>query len=164
MNSFRDLEWFKSAFGKYGEDVRDSTDWKALKGSAIYRKHTGDIQGAIDAMVKSIDFTKSVPELANESAMNLNFLADLYMLGNAFEKAETTLRESIALARPNFPVLLADNLLGLGAILSQKGCYVNALVSAEEALDLYQQQGLSHGIIQAEQLIRNINGRPPDNS
>ena len=66
------------------------------------------------------------------------------------------IRESIELSRPRYPGLLADNLWILAGIQSRKGEHREALASAEEARQLYQQQGHSHGVAQAEELIERI--------
>jgi tetratricopeptide (TPR) repeat protein len=151
------MEWFKNTFRSDFEEINDVRDWEVLKSAAIYRKHTGDLDGAIDAMVKAISLTRPVPNLAERTASMLNYLAaDLYLAKNAIEQAEEALRESIELTRFRYPDLLADNLWVLGGIQNRKGERQEALASAEEARRLYQQQGHSYGVKQAEGLIERI--------
>jgi tetratricopeptide (TPR) repeat protein len=150
------LEWFKNAYRKYAEDITDVTDWKYLQQAAIYRKHTGDLDGAIEAMVKAISSTRAVPPLSKETATNLNYLADLYLTKDAVEPAEEAIREAVELSRHGLPGLLADNLWILAGIQARKGEHREALASAEEARHLYEQQGHSHGVGQAEELIERI--------
>jgi tetratricopeptide (TPR) repeat protein len=150
------FEWFRSAYREFAEDITDVTDWQYLQSAAVYRKHTGDLDGAIEALVKAISLMRTVPALSEETATNMNYLADLYLTKNAADQAERAVREAIELSRPRFPYLLAANLLILGGIQSRKGERREALASAEEARHLYQQQGHSHGVAQAEELIERI--------
>ncbi len=158
MNESADrLQWFRNAYRKYAEDIKDVADWEFLEHAAIYRKHTGDLDGAIDAMVKAIGLTRAIPNLAEETATMLNYLAgDLYLPKGAADFAEEAIREAIEISRPRFPGLLAANLWILAGIQTRKGENHEALASAEEARLLYQQQGHSHGVAQAEQLIATI--------
>jgi tetratricopeptide (TPR) repeat protein len=156
MNESPEMAAFKTIYRQYVEESKDVSAWQFLESSAIFRKHTGDIDGAIDAMVKAISLTRTVPNLAERTAINLNYLADLYLLKDANDEAEEALRESIALARPRDPGLLADDLWILAGIQSQKGEHREALASAEEARQLYQQQGHSYGVAQAEERIERI--------
>jgi tetratricopeptide (TPR) repeat protein len=158
MNDSQDrLEWFKSAYRRYAEDITDITDWQYLQNASIYRKHTGDLDGAIEAMVKAISLTMAVPDLAEKTATMLNYLAgDLYLAKGATEQAEQAVREAVELSRPRYPGLLAANLWILAGIQSRQGRYREALASAEEARHLYQQQSHSHGVAQAEELIERI--------
>ncbi len=150
------MEWFKNTFRNHFEGNKDIQDWKTLEGAAIYRKHTGDLDGAVEAMVKSIDLTRTVPNLSERTATSLNYLADLYLLKDATEQAEEALRESIELSRPRYPGLLASNLWILAGIQNRKSEYREALASAEESRRLSQQQGHSYGVAQAEELIERI--------
>jgi tetratricopeptide (TPR) repeat protein len=159
MNDWQDrFEWFKNNFRKYAEDLTDVTDWQYLRSAATYRKHTGDLEGAIKAMVKAISLTKTVPTLSKETATMLNYLADMYMDRNAIGEAEIAIREAVEFSRPSSPGLLGDNLLGLAEITRLKGEYREALASAEEARHLYQQQGHSYGVARVEKLIERIKG------
>lgn len=134
-------------------------DWQALSSSAITRRHRGDLRGAIEDMTQAIRLSRTVPALAKETATDLNYLADMYVECDAIAEAETAIREAIELSRPRFPGLLADNLLGLAVIQRLKGEHREAVASAEEARRLYQQQGRSHGVAQAEELIESIKTR-----
>ncbi len=169
MNNPQDrFEWFKNAYRQYAGDIADVTDWQYLQSAAIYRKHTGDLDGAIEAMVKAITLMRKVTTLSEETATNLNYLADLYLTKNATEQAYEALREAIELSRPHFPGLLAANLRGLAEIQRQKGEYREALASAEEARQLDQQLGDSYGVTRAEELIKEIkphlSEEPPNRS
>lgn len=148
------MEWFKNTYGSSFQDLSSVSDWIVLKNAAIFRKHAGDIDGAIEAMVKAIGLMRAAPNLVKETVINLNYLAaDLYLAKNATKQAEAAIREAVELSRPLPPSLLADNLLVLAAVLSQQGNYGEARASAEEARQLYQQQGHSYGVGQAEELI-----------
>jgi tetratricopeptide (TPR) repeat protein len=133
-----------------------AADWQSLSSSAIARRHRGDLHGAIEEMTKAISVARTIPNLAKEASVDLNYLADMYLECNAFEEAETAIREAVELSRPSFPCILGDNLLGLAEILRLKGEYREALASAQEARHLYQQQGHAHGVAQAEELIERI--------
>lgn len=162
MNDTPDLmEWFKNTFRKDFEDIKDVQDWKVLDSAAIYRKHTGDIDGAIEALVKAISLTRPLPHLAERTATMLNYLAaELYLTKNAIAQAEEAIREAVELSRSGRPGLLADNLWVLAGIQSRKGEHREALASAEEARHLYQQQGQSYGVAQAEELIEKLVASP----
>ena len=131
-------------------------DWQSLKSSAIARRHSGDIHGAIEEMTKAINLAKSIPNLAKQVAVNLNYLADMYLECNALAEAETAIREAVELSRTRFPGLLDDNLLGLAEIQSRKGEHCEALASAEEARRAYQQENHAYGVAQADELIERI--------
>jgi tetratricopeptide (TPR) repeat protein len=151
-----ELEVLKSAYREYVGDPKDEPEWRVLTGAAMWRKHAGDLGGAIEAMVKAIAMTRAIPSLSEETAIGLNYLADLYLRVNATEQAEDALRESIKLSRPAFPSLLADDLWILADIQHQKGEHRGALASAQEARRLYEQQGHAYGVAQAETLLERI--------
>lgn len=156
MDYSEKMEWFKTTFGPQFENIEGIQDWQVLSSAAIYRKHTGDLDGAIEAMVKSIDLSRAIANLAKETATSLNYLADLYLLMDAPEQAEEALRESIELSRPHYPGLLAANLWSLAGIQTRKGEHREALASAEESRRLSQQQDHSYGVAQADELIERI--------
>lgn len=131
-------------------------DWQSLSHSAISRRHSGDIHGAIEEMSTAISLARIIPNLAKEASVNLNYLADMYLECNALEDAETAIREAVELTRPRFPGLLATNLCGLAEIQIRKGEHREALASAEEARHLYQQENHAYGVAQAEELIERI--------
>jgi tetratricopeptide (TPR) repeat protein len=133
-----------------------AADWQSLSHSAISRRHSGDIHGAIEEMTKAISLARTIPNLTKETSVDLNYLADMYLECNALGEAETAIREAVELSRPSFPGITADNLLGLAEILRLKGQYREALASAEEARHLYQQQGHSYGVTRAEEHIERI--------
>jgi hypothetical protein len=131
-------------------------DWQSLRSSAITRRHRGDIHGAIEEIIQAIDLAKPSPQLAESTATMLNYLADMYLDCNALGEAEIAIREAVELSRPRFPCLLSDNLWILAEIHRLKGEHREALASAEAARQLYQQQGHSYGVAQAEELIERI--------
>ncbi|HZY85525.1 MAG TPA: hypothetical protein VFE78_11895 [Gemmataceae bacterium] len=131
-------------------------DWQSLSGSAIARRHSGDIVGAIEDMTKAISLARTMPNLAKETSVDLNYLADMYLECNAVGEAETAIREAVELSRPQHSCLLGDNLWALAEIQRLKGERREALASAEEARRVYQHQGHSHGVAQAEELIERI--------
>jgi hypothetical protein len=114
------------------------------------------MHGAIEDLTKSISLSRTVPNLAKETSVDLNYLADMYLECNAIGEAEIAIREAVELSRPSFPCITGDNLWILAEIQRLKGEYREALASAEEARHLYQQQGHSHGVAQAEELIERI--------
>lgn len=130
-------------------------DWQSLKSSAISRRHSGDLHGAIEEMTKAISLARTIPEFEKQTSVNLNYLADMYLDCNAVAEAETAIREAVELSRQH-PGLLGDNLWMLAEVQRLKGERRGALASAEEARRLYQQQGHSHGVAQAEELIERI--------
>ena len=137
-------------------DVVDVPEWQSLKSTAILCRHAGDLDDAIRNLLRAIELTRSIPELAQETALSLNYLADIYLLVGADEPAEEALRESIELSRPRFPLLLAANLWILGGMQCRQGRHHEALASAEESRRLCQQHGHSHGVGEAEELLERI--------
>lgn len=133
-----------------------AADWQSLSSSAVARRHCGDIHGAIEEMTRAISLARTMPNLAKEAAVDLNYLADMYLECNAIGEAETAIREAVELSRPRFPGLLAANLWILAEVQRLKGERREALASAEEARHLYQQQGHCHGVAQVEALIERI--------
>jgi ATP/maltotriose-dependent transcriptional regulator MalT len=130
-------------------------EWQSLKSSAISRRHSGDLHGAIEEMTKAISLARTIPEFEKQTSVNLNYLTDMYLDCNALAEAETAIREAVELSRQH-PGLLGDNLWMLAEVQRLKGERREALASAEEARRLYQQQGHSHGVAQAEELIERI--------
>ena len=133
-----------------------AADWQSLSSSAIARRHSGDIHGAIEDLTKAISLARTIPNLAKETSVDLNYLADMYLECNALGEAETAIREAVELSRPQYPGLLGDNLWVLAEVQRRKGEHRQALASAEEARRAYQQQSHSHGVAQAEGLIERI--------
>jgi hypothetical protein len=110
-------------------------------------------------MTQAISLARTIPHLAKEASVNLNYLADMYLECNALAEAERAICKAVELSRPSFPGITGDNLLGLAQIQNLKGEHRQALASAEEARQLYQHQGHSHGVAQAEALIERIKAR-----
>jgi ATP/maltotriose-dependent transcriptional regulator MalT len=133
-----------------------AADWQALSSSAIARRHRGDIHGAIEDLTKAISLARTIPNFAEQTAVDLQYLAGIYVDCKALGEAEIAMREAIELSRRLDPVLLASNLHGLATIQWLKGEYREALASAEEAHHLYQQQGHSYDIAQTEELSDRI--------
>ena len=127
--------------------------WQVLFGSAIGRKHSGDIDGAIEDMIMCVTLTKPDVALAEYTATNLNYLADLYLTKNETDCAESILRESIELSRFRFPHLYADNLCILGGIQRGMGKHQEALASAQESLRICEAAAYAYGVTRAKQLI-----------
>jgi hypothetical protein len=107
-------------------------------------------------MTKAIGLIRTAPDATHHVAVELNYLADMYLECNDLGEAETAIRESIKLSRPRFPGLLAGNLRGLAEIQCRKGQHREALASAEEARHLDQEQGDSFGVARSEELIERI--------
>jgi tetratricopeptide (TPR) repeat protein len=139
-----------------GPSVIDLPEWQSLKATAIWRRHAGDIDGAICDLLKAIELTRPIPKLARETATGLNYLADMYLMVGAEEQAEKALRESIELSRPRFPLLLAANLWIRGGMQSRQGRRDDAAASAQESRRLCQQHGHPYGVRQAEELLERI--------
>ena len=137
-------------------DVIDVPAWQSLKSSAILCRHAGDLDGAIRHLLKAIELTRPNPKLAEETALSLNYLADIYLLVGTDEAAEEALRESIELSCPRFPLLHAANLWILGGIQCRQRRHHEALASAEESRRLCQQNGHPYGVGQAEELLERI--------
>jgi hypothetical protein len=107
-------------------------------------------------MSKAISIARTIPGLAEQAAINLNYLAVMYLECNALEEAETAICESIELSKPHFPGLLADNLKCLAEIQRRNGKHRDALASAKAARDLDKQQDDDYGVARAEELIQRI--------
>ena len=158
MNEGIDVELLNALWHKRA-DNSPGPEWQVLKSTAIYRKHAGDIEGAIEVMVKAISLTRGVPKLQERTSISLNYLADLYLLKGATDQAEEAIREAIEFSRPDYPGLLATNLWVLAGIQFQKGAYREALVSAEESLRVYEEQNDAYGVGQANSLIERITSK-----
>jgi len=136
--------------------VIDMLKWQCTKGSAFWRRHHGDVEGAIADMLKAVEMTRPVRKLAKETAVSLNYLADLYLVAGADDRAEEALRESIALARSRHPHLLAANLWILGRMQLRQGKVREALASAEESLQVSRRVKHEYGVRRAEELIQEV--------
>ena len=132
--------------------------WQQLSHEAIFHKHHGNIQLAIEFQRKCIDVLRGVPTLISEAAIKLNYLADLYLLNRDAEHAEDAIRESVAINRSIDSPFLSSDLLILARILWQKGRCGEALQTAEEALQVSQRMGNAHDIEIANQTINEIKG------
>jgi tetratricopeptide (TPR) repeat protein len=131
-------------------------NWQSLRDSAISRRHSGDVGGAIEDITRAVALIRTSPQLAESAATMLNYLADMYLDSNAVEDAETAIREAVEISRSLSPILLAANLWILAEIQSRRGEQREALTSAEGAHCLYEQEGHSHGKGRAEELIKRI--------
>jgi tetratricopeptide (TPR) repeat protein len=131
-------------------------EWQALSNSAVLLKLKGDFRGAIVEQKKSIALTKGVPNLANQTILSLNYLADLCLLANDLAQAEESIREAIQWSRSCKNLHLEANLFILSEVLRQKGAHGEALVAAEEALALYRQQNNTYGVREMEEKIATI--------
>ena len=134
----------------------DMFKWQCTTNSAIWCRHNGDIEDAITEMLKAVEMTRPVRKLAKETAVSLNYLADLYLVAGVDDRAEEALRESIALARPRNPHLLAANLWILGRMQLRQGKVPEALASAEESLLVSRRVKHDHGVRRAEELIQEV--------
>jgi tetratricopeptide (TPR) repeat protein len=135
--------------------------WQCTKSSAFWRRHNGDIEGAIAEMLQAVAMTRPVRRLAKETAVSLNYLADLYLVAGADDRAEEALRESIALARPRYPCLLAANLWILGGMQLRQGKAREALASAEESLRVSRRAKHDYAVRRAEGLIQEVRTQLP---
>jgi tetratricopeptide (TPR) repeat protein len=140
--------------------VINMLEWQSLKGSAILRRHAGDLEGAIAEFLKAIAMTRPLPNLAQETAISLNYLADMYIELGADAQAEQVLRESIELARPRFPLLLAADLWILAEMQNRQGMRDEAVKSAEESRRLCEEHDHPYGVRQAEDLLERIRVNP----
>jgi len=139
----------------------DMLQWQCTMSSAIWRRQNGDIEGAIADTLKAVAMTRPVRKLAQETATSLNYLADLYLLAGADDRAEEALRESIALAPPRAHTLVSANLWILGGMQRRQGKLREALASAEESLQVARRAKHEHGSKRAEELIREIRAQLP---
>ncbi len=135
--------------------IADMPRWQSLKGSAILRKHAGDIDGAIADMLLSISLTRPVPDLSEQTELSLNYLCvELYMAKDALDLAEGAIRDAIAIARRRQSSYLGDHLLVLAGLQYRVGRHQLAQSSAEEARIVYQHENNSHGISRAQEIVQ----------
>jgi tetratricopeptide (TPR) repeat protein len=157
------MKWFKDTYGKHFEDISDIHDWKLLESAAIYRKHTGDLDGAIEAMTKAIGLTRNVPALAEKTCSMLNYLAaELFECKEEHDRAEEAIREALQLSADLPSSIHGDNLLILARLQFAKGQYREALASAVRAREVHQNRGHAHGVAQAAELLEKINANIQD--
>lgn len=131
-------------------------EWQRLTGSAIVRKHRGDIDGAIVELLEAINLTRTVLKLFDQTEISLQTLADLYLTKNLIGLAEETIRDAIKIARPRRSFYLGDHLLILAEILKLKGEFRDALASAQEASRMHQRNNHAHGVMVANELIERL--------
>lgn len=156
-------EWLKDICDRYYRDISDIKDWRTLKNAAILRKHTGDLDGAIEAMTMAIGLIRNVPSLAETTCSMLNYLAaELFECKAEYDRAEEAIREALGISANLSSIIHGDNLLILARVQFAKGHFGEALVSAEQAREAYQKRGNFHGVGQAEALIETIRARIQD--
>ena len=133
-----------------------NNDWQFLSASAIDRRHHGDYSGAISDLIKAISIANTLPLFADNTATMLNYLAGIYFECGAILEAESAIIDAIRISKLSSPGLLADSLMVLAEVQRRKGENLTAVVTAEEAQLIYQQQRHSHGERQAVRLIEAI--------
>lgn len=157
------MKWYKNTYGKYFEDISGIQDWQFLESAAIYRKHTGDLDGAIEAMTKAIGLTRNVPALAEKTCSMLNYLAaELFECKEEYDRAEEAIREALQISANLPSIIHGDNLLILARVQFAKGHFREALASAEQAREAYQSRGYAHAVAQAAELIEKIKANIQD--
>ena len=134
----------------------DENSWQSLRSSAILRRHSGDIDGAIIDQQKAIALLKANPLLVEQLATSLNYLADLFIVAGDDERAEEALRDSNDLSRTRFLHLVTANLWILASIKHRHGRKGEAIASANESRRICQQIGHTNGVRQAEELLAQI--------
>jgi len=129
--------------------------------SAFSHRHNGDVKRAIADTIKAIEMIRPERKRAKETAESLNYLADLYLLAGADDRAEEALRESIGFARPRYPHVLSANFWILGNMQLRQGKAREALASAEESLREGRRllKPNDYAVRRAEELIREIRER-----
>lgn len=99
-----------------------------------------------------------------EKASSLSKLADLHMSKNDFDKAEGSLKESLAIRRQIEHVDgVAFSLVKLGQVLQARGDKDIALSHYREGLVLFEKLGVQPLISQVKQLITSLEGSPATN-
>ncbi len=157
MVNSNDLEWLKRTHQNSLRDISSISDWSTLKNAAIMRKHTGDLDGAIEAMEKAVGLLRKIPDCIEEASKGLNYLAaELYLAKNAIEQALAAIQEAVDISQSLNPSIHADNLVVLAAIQLKGGSFAKALASAREARQLYVFVGHTYGVTQADELIGRI--------
>lgn len=115
--------------------------WQELTCQAILLRRTGQGILAIDKLIRSIELTKSVPELAKRTITSLNYLAVTYLEEGLLVEAEATAREALRREHeePNPPVTaFADNLMILAKALHRQGRCDEAVGFGKQALAIYR--------------------------
>jgi tetratricopeptide (TPR) repeat protein len=146
---------------KFIKDMLASIDtransWQSLSASAILRRHSGDTSGAIADMLKAIALLKPNPVLVKELAMNLNYLADLYIVAGDDERAEAALHDSNEISHPRFLHLVTANLWILAGIKHRQGKQEEAIALAQESRTICEQIGHTYGVREADELLEQI--------
>lgn len=117
----------------------ETNTWRSLESLAVRQRVRGHPAEAIAYMEQAITMTRGTPELQEETATMLNYLADTYLQEELLDQAEATIREAIQLTVAQ-PMSHADNLLILASILHKKHRQHEAEQAGREGLRLVRQE------------------------
>jgi len=115
--------------------------WHALVCAGIRWRHAKQPARAIECLTQSIEITRRMPELREETGTNLNYLADLYLQEGMLTEAENAIRQALGM-RLGSPGpgrdFAMDDFLILATVLSKQGRHQEAVEAGEKGLAMYR--------------------------
>jgi tetratricopeptide (TPR) repeat protein len=131
--------------------------WHTLAMQGMRLRRAKQPARAIECLKQSIEITRQLPELADETRINLNYLADLYLQEGMLAEAEAAIRQTLEM-RPEHSGRewdqAMDDYLILAKVLSKQGRHQEAVEAGEKGLALYRQ---FHGYF--DPLVREVRQR-----
>ena len=115
--------------------------WQSLAMKGMRMRHAKQPVLAIECLTQSIEITRQAPELFDETRINLNYLADLYLQEGMLAEAEAAIRQTLEM-RPDSSGRewdqAADDFLILAKVLSKQGRHQEAVEAGEKGLAMYR--------------------------
>jgi tetratricopeptide (TPR) repeat protein len=135
--------------------------WHALKCDAVRWRLLKKPAQAIECLVRAIEMTQQSTDLARETGVLLNYLADLLLQEGQLPQAEVAIRRALqtnlSLPGPERG-LGADDFMILAKVLSRQGRHREAYEAGRQALASFRQQLGTHDkfIAQIEAVVEEL--------
>jgi tetratricopeptide (TPR) repeat protein len=138
--------------------------WHTLKCDAVRWRRLKKPAQAIECLVQAIELTQQSSDLARETGVLLNYLADLYLQEGQLVQAEAAIRRALqnnlGLPGPERG-LSADDFMILAKVLSREARHREAYEAGNQGLALFRQQlGINDKFIaQIEEMVEEMRGK-----
>jgi tetratricopeptide (TPR) repeat protein len=117
--------------------------WHALKCEAVRWRYAKKPAQAIECLIRAIEITRQTADLAGETGVMLNYLADVYLQDGQLAQAETAIRGALQNdleLSPGEHSFRADHLMILAKVLSKQGRHRDAYEAGRQALRSFRQR------------------------
>lgn len=133
------LFWLDRFLHNETQELQSSTDFaKALHGSGVIQFIRGDVKGAMDSTIRSVELARDLGERSLLSS-SLRLLAFLHIKQKNFEEAEPLVQMSIDIARKTDDLWnLASSLHAYGKLRLEQNNYLEASKLLNESIHFFE--------------------------